>query len=99
MSFAARKHPSVLRGKCLKGEGTDDQAVTLTPQPSKLKEIQHFDKLSAPLHELPEQIKVRFVRVQLNTGEYEVLVTNLMDEIVGSPKPVVVINFIYDQSI
>jgi hypothetical protein len=34
--------------KMLEGEGTDDQVVTLTPQPSKLKEIQHFDKLSTP---------------------------------------------------
>ena len=29
---------------------------------------------------LPNEIKVRFVRVLLDTGEYEVLVTNLFDE-------------------
>lgn len=56
----------------LKGEGLADQIVMLKPQHTKLEEIQ--------FHELPEEIQVRFVRVQLDTGEYEVLVTNLMDK-------------------
>jgi len=55
----------------LKGEGTADQTVLLTTPHAKLEEIQ--------FHELPEEIQVRFVRIQLDTGEYEVLVTNLMD--------------------
>ncbi|MBU8849191.1 MAG: IS4 family transposase, partial [Desulfobacterales bacterium] len=58
--------------KMLNGEGPDSQIVTLEPHHSKLKEIQDDN--------LPEQITVRFVRVQLETGEYEVLVTSLLDE-------------------
>lgn len=57
----------------LKGEGSDSQIVTLKPHHSKLKEIKS--------NKLPKQITVRFVRVQLETGEYEVLVTSLLDEI------------------
>ncbi|MEZ5673377.1 MAG: hypothetical protein R3E08_13760 [Thiotrichaceae bacterium] len=30
-------------------------------------------------HDLPQAIQVCFVRVRLNTGEYEVLITNLME--------------------
>jgi len=56
----------------LKGEGSDSQIVTLIPHNSKRQEIKNND--------LPEQITVRFVRVQLKTGEYEVLVTSLQDE-------------------
>ena len=58
--------------KMLKGEGPDSQIVTLKPHHTKLKEIRR--------HKLPEQITVRFVRVLLDTGEYEVLVTSLLDE-------------------
>ena len=58
--------------KMLKGEGEDSQIVILKPHHTKLKEI---DELK-----LPKEIKVRFVRVKLSTGEYEVLVTNLIDE-------------------
>ncbi len=56
----------------LNGEGPDSLIVTLKPHHSKLKEIKH--------HDLPEEITVRFVRVTLSTGEYEVLVTSLLDE-------------------
>jgi hypothetical protein len=59
--------------KMLKGKGADSQIVTLNPRTNKLKEIQVYD--------LPKEITVRFVRVQLETGENEVLVTNLLDEI------------------
>ena len=58
--------------KMLKGEGPDSQIVTLTP----------CDK-QAPLMnqlELPPSVTVRFVRVKLDTGEWEVLVTSLVDE-------------------
>lgn len=58
--------------KMLNGEGPDSQIVTLTP----------CDK-QAPLMrqlELPPSITVRFVRVKLDTGEWEVLVTSLVDE-------------------
>jgi hypothetical protein len=57
----------------LKGEGSDSRLVMLTCPPQKRKQIK--------LNGLPETIAVRFVRVQLNTGEYEVLVTSLRDEI------------------
>jgi len=57
--------------KMLKGEGADDQIVTLKPHHTKLKEVR--------FHDLPKAVKVRFVRVRLETGEYEVLVTNLLD--------------------
>ncbi len=58
--------------KMLKGKGKSSQIVTLTPHHTKLKEIKEY--------ELPQSIKVRFVRVKLPTGEYEVLVTSLIDE-------------------
>jgi len=58
--------------KMLKGQGPADQTTPLNPHHSKRKEIK--------FHGLPEEIKIRFVRVQLETGEYEVLATNLMDE-------------------
>ena len=57
----------------LKGKGLDSQIATLEPHHSKLAQIKDND--------LPVQITVRFVRVQLENGEYEVLVTNLLDEI------------------
>jgi hypothetical protein len=56
----------------LKGEGDDSQIVTLKPHHSQLKEIKRTG--------LPPSITVRFVRVLLKTGEYEVLVTSLLDE-------------------
>ena len=46
--------------------------VTLKPQPDVKKPIQ--------AEGFPEQIKVRFVSVRLDTGELEVLVTSLLDE-------------------
>ncbi len=58
--------------KMLNGEGPDSQIVTLKPCHGKLKEIKD--------HDLPEEITVRFVRVTLSAGEYEVLVTSLLDE-------------------
>ena len=57
----------------LKGEGPDSQIVTLKPCHSKRQEIKD--------NNLPEQITVRFVRVLLETGSSEVLVTSLLDEI------------------
>lgn len=56
----------------LRGVGSDSQIITLKPHHSKLKEIKQ--------QELPESITVRLARVVLNTGEYEVLVTSLLDE-------------------
>ena len=58
--------------KMLKGEGPDSQIVTLMPcdkQASLMRQL-----------ELPPSITVRFVRVKLDTGEWEVLVTSLVDE-------------------
>lgn len=58
--------------KMLKGEGNDSQIVTLVPckkQRAKMKKLG-----------LPMKLTVRFVRVLLDTGEYEVLVTSLLDE-------------------
>lgn len=56
----------------LKGKGADSQIVTLVPCKNQAKIIEN----SA----LPKTINVRFVRVLLDTGEYEVLVTSLLDE-------------------
>ncbi len=56
----------------LKGKGTDSQIVQLQVHPSKLKEIRKLG--------LEEELTVRFVRVVLDTGEYEVLVTSLLDK-------------------
>jgi Transposase DDE domain len=64
-SFAAAR-------KMLKGEGADSQIVTLKPCKKQLA----FIKKSG----LPMTIRVRLVRVRLSTGEYEVLVTSLLDE-------------------
>lgn len=63
-SFATARH-------MLQGQGTDDQTVTLTPHHTKVEPVR--------FHDLSEAVKVRFVRVMLRTGEYEVLVTNLLD--------------------
>lgn len=56
----------------LQGKGPDSQISTIKPCHSNLSKIKPND--------LPEQITVRFVRVQLETGEYEVLITSLLDE-------------------
>lgn len=56
----------------LKGEGADSQVVTLKPHHTRRLEIQALG--------LPMEITVRFVRVTLDNGEYEVLVTQLVDE-------------------
>lgn len=57
--------------KMLKGEGADSQIVTLVPCK---KQREKMKKLG-----LPMKLTVRFVRVLLDTGEYEVLVTSLLD--------------------
>ena len=56
----------------LKGEGPDSQIVTLTPCAEQAPTIKALG--------LPASIRVRFVRVLLDTGEFEVLVTSLLDE-------------------
>lgn len=56
----------------LKGEGADSQIITLTPCAEQLPVIKQLN--------LPLSLTLRFVRVRLNTGEYEVLVTSLLDE-------------------
>jgi hypothetical protein len=58
--------------KMIKNQGSNDQKTTLTPHHSRIKEIE--------FHGLPKEIDVRFIRIPLKTGEYEILVTNLMDE-------------------
>lgn len=64
-SFAAAR-------KMLKGEGKASQIVTLKPCAEQKPLIQKRG--------LPMSLKVRFVRVRLSTGEYEVLVTSLCDK-------------------
>ena len=54
------------------GEGEASQRVTLVAPQTK-KELKELG--------LPHRLTVRFVRVLLDTGEYEVLVTSLLDEI------------------
>lgn len=56
----------------LKGEGPDSQVATLTPCAEQAPEIGRLG--------LPPSLRVRFVRVRLSTGEWEVLVTSLLDE-------------------
>ena len=58
--------------RMLKGEGPDSQIVTLTPCAGQAAAIKALG--------LPASIRVRFVRVLLDTGEFEVLVTSLLDE-------------------
>jgi hypothetical protein len=57
----------------LKGKGASDRIVQLKVHHAKSKEIEEF--------KLAKEIKVRFIRVVLETGKYEVLVTNLLDEV------------------
>lgn len=56
----------------LKGTGSGSQIVTLKPPNGKANHIRKSG--------LPTRIRVRFVRVLLSTGEFEVLVTSLLDE-------------------
>lgn len=58
--------------RMLKGEGPDSQVVTLNPCAGQTALIRQRG--------LPTSLTVRFVRVRLSTGEYEVLVTSLCDE-------------------
>jgi hypothetical protein len=57
--------------RMLKGEGEASQIVTLTPCAGQLPAIRGLG--------LPLSLTIRFVRVLLKTGEYEVLVTSLLD--------------------
>lgn len=56
----------------LKGEGPDDVTVELTPGQ---KFIRNPDN-----KELPQRLLVRFIRIALDNGEYEVLATSLLDQ-------------------
>ena len=58
--------------RMFKGEGPDTQVVTLTPCAEQLATIRERG--------LPLSLNVRLVRVLLSTGEYEVLVTSLLDD-------------------
>jgi hypothetical protein len=54
------------------GKGADSQIVTLTPHSSKRADIRRRG--------LPLQITVRLVRLTLDNGDIEILVTDLLDE-------------------
>jgi hypothetical protein len=56
----------------LRGEGPDSLIVEIRPADGKVGATRKAG--------LPTRLKVRFVRVRLSTGEYEVLVTSLLDE-------------------
>ena len=58
--------------RMLKGEGPDSLIATLTPCAGQAAEVKALG--------LAASIRVRFVRVLLVTGEFEVLVTSLLDE-------------------
>lgn len=58
--------------RMLKGEGPASQVVTLTPCAGQRPSIRERG--------LPLSLTVRLVRVLLSTGEYEVLVTSLLDD-------------------
>ena len=49
----------------LKGKGLDSQIVTLEPHHSQFAQVKDND--------LATKIMVRFVRVQLENGEYEII--------------------------
>lgn len=57
--------------RMLTGAGPDSQLATLTPCAGQTGAIRRRG--------LPRSLRVRFVRVRLSTGEYEVLVTSLLD--------------------
>ena len=57
--------------RMFRGEGTDSQVVTLTPCPTQAPLMRQLD--------LPPALTVRFVRLRLSTGAWEVLVTSLGD--------------------
>ena len=57
--------------RMLRGEGPDSQLATLEPCAGQAADIR--------ARHLPRAIPVRFVRVLLSTGEFEVLVTSLLD--------------------
>ena len=59
--------------RMLKGEGLDSQIATLVPCAGQAEDIR--------ARGLPRALTVRFVRVRLNTGEWEVLVTSLLDTV------------------
>jgi hypothetical protein len=57
--------------RMLRGEGPDSQTATLAPCAAQRPEVRRLG--------LPASVRVRFVRVLLSTGEWEVLVTSLLD--------------------
>ncbi len=59
--------------RLLRGEGPDSQVVTLTPCAAQAPLMRQLG--------LPQALTVRFVRVRLSTGEWEVMVTSLRDEV------------------
>lgn len=65
-SFAAAR-------QMLKGEGADSRIVMLGPCAGQAAAIRNRG--------LPASLRVRFVRLRLSTGEREVLVTSLLDEV------------------
>jgi Transposase DDE domain len=62
----------------LKGKGPGDVVVKIKPSKNRRKAIR--------LEGLPTELEVRFVRVKLKNGEYEVLVTSLTDQKKYPPK-------------
>jgi hypothetical protein len=58
--------------KMLAGKGSDDVIVTIKPSKNTKVKIRNEG--------LPTELTVRFVRVALDTGEYEVLATSLLDQ-------------------
>lgn len=58
--------------KMFDGSGPDDQLVTLYPNSRT--------DLGLGEHTLPDSLTVRLIRVRLETGEYEILATTLLDK-------------------
>jgi hypothetical protein len=58
--------------KMLRGKGPDTRVVKVKPSAGRLAQIRELG--------LPQTLTVRFVRVRLTTGEWEVPVTSLTDE-------------------
>ena len=80
----SRHLPFVMRGRCSEGwlksflkTGLSAQIVTICAKDSDIKQAKkNFD------YDLPEKatLTLRLVRVELDSGEIEVLITNLLDE-------------------
>jgi hypothetical protein len=60
--------------RMMSGKGPGDVVAKLQPSGIALRQAEKHNE------QLPDSLTVRFVRVTLNTGEYEILITSLIDQ-------------------